>query len=55
MREKLPLLKCDDLRSDPGAVQRDLHRPEGGAGILLANGNFRTGSTNTGCYAVAAA
>ena len=48
MSEKVPLLKCNDLRSGPDAVQRELHRPEGGAGMLLPNRDLRTGSTNTG-------
>jgi hypothetical protein len=48
MREKVPLLKCDDLRSGPGAIQRQLLRPERGTRMLLPNGNLRIRSTNTG-------
>ena len=49
MRENVPLLKCNDLRSDPGAIQRELYRPEGGTGMLLSDEDRRTGSTNAGC------
>jgi hypothetical protein len=41
MRENVPLLKCNDMRSGPGAIQRELHRPEGGTGMLLSDGNLR--------------
>ncbi|MDQ1058508.1 hypothetical protein QFZ23_002409 [Arthrobacter globiformis] len=49
MSEKVPLLNSNDPGSGPGAIQCELHRPEGGAGMLLSNGDLRTGSTNTGC------
>lgn len=49
MRKNVALLKCHDMRSGPNAIQRELHRPKGGTGMLLSNGDLRTGSTNTGC------
>jgi hypothetical protein len=49
MRENVPLLKCNDLRSGPRAIQREFYRPKGGAGMLLSYCYLRTGSTNTGC------
>ena len=49
MRKNVSLLNCNDMRSGPDTIQRELHRPKGGTGMLLSNGNLRTGSTNTGC------
>jgi hypothetical protein len=48
MRENVPRLKCNDLRRGPGAIQRELHRPEGGAGMFLSNEDLRACCTNTG-------
>jgi len=49
MRENVPLLECNNLRCGPGAIQRDLRRPKGGAGMLLTNEDLRACCTNTGC------
>lgn len=49
MRENVPLLKCNGLRSGPGAIQREFHRSKRGAGMLLSYCYVRLGSTNTGC------
>lgn len=49
MREKVPLLKCNHLRSGPGTIQLELNRLEGGAGMLLPNRDLRSCCTNTGC------
>jgi hypothetical protein len=49
MCEKVPLLKLNDPRRGPAAIQCEFHRPEGGTGMLLSDGDLRTGSTNTCC------
>jgi len=49
MRENVPLLKCNHLRSGSRAIQRELRRLKRGARMLLSNGDLRAGSTNTGC------
>lgn len=49
MRKDVSLLKWDNLCGNSGTVQRYLRRPKGGAGMLLANRDFRAGSTNAGC------
>ncbi|WP_157365243.1 MULTISPECIES: hypothetical protein [Arthrobacter] len=48
MRENVPLLECNDLRSDPGTIKRELEWPEGGAWMLLSDGDLHAGSTNAG-------
>ncbi|MDR6558509.1 hypothetical protein J2809_002879 [Arthrobacter pascens] len=42
MRKNVPLLNCNDMRSGPDTIQRELHRPKGGTGMLLSNGDLRT-------------
>lgn len=48
MCENVPLLKRNDLRRGRGAIQRKHHRPEGGAGMFLSDGDLRAGRPNTG-------
>lgn len=48
MREDVPLLKCNDLRSGSGTIQRELYRPEGGAWMLLSNRDLRSCCAHTG-------
>jgi hypothetical protein len=49
MRENVPLLKCNGVGGGSDAIQGDLFRPKGGAGMFLAYGDLRAGSTNAGC------
>jgi hypothetical protein len=49
MRENVPLLKFNDLRRAPGAIQREHQWPEWRTWILLSDGYLRAGSTNTRC------
>lgn len=49
MRENVALFQRDGLRSGPGAIQVELHRPERGSGVFLADGNLSIGSSDAGC------